>query len=396
MYSFDAGLRHSRTQPLSGRFTLVEAGSRPVAADVTQGRPVVLDSLGRASRTVPFNPPGTALAVSGGGASPYLMAVSPTEGDLEVTDTATDRSATIVIGDTARTSRYGTAVNSGDEIFVPDYAQGAVVVVNVQDGNLTLMGQVSVNVRSFDLLNYDGSVWYDDPATAEAGVIATDPSGVIEAVEVPKSGGDGQGRVVGRLTPVRFRNLSPVTGTSPTTVTSGSTTTTTKVIPTTVPPTTTTTTTAAPASTTTTTVAGGACPEIHLVSDTSGRRPSGDIPRQHHQRPQGLRMDLRGRRRPDAVDHRGRQPDGHLVRRRQLPGDPGGHCRRPVLLVIADRCRRNRDHDTMSRRSWKHGDAGRMDLVEFKSHHRSPQRLHQGHLRRQRSRWGDGDEPSAK
>lgn len=276
VYSFGAGVQHSRSRPVRGQFTLVEAGSQPAAADVSQGQVAILGSRGTATRRIAFNPPGTAPTVSGAGAAPYVMAVGPTDGDLQVTDIADSRPANTAIGDTSRTPRYGTAVSSGNEIFVPDYAQGAVVVVEARDGQLAAVGQVSVGLHSFDLFDYDGSVWFDDPATADAGVITTDPSGDLEAVEIPKSGGDGQGTVVGHLTPVRFRSLNhPGPDTSSITASRGAPTsaathsTTTAQPITTIPPTTTSQSTTTIQATTTTTMPAPTMPAPTVPASTA-------------------------------------------------------------------------------------------------------------------------------
>ena len=207
VYSFAAGLPHTRTHPGAGQFSLVEAESRPVAAAASAGQALVLNPrTGRTSRSVPFNPPATAPLISGSGDAPYLMAVGPSDGDLQVTDLTTTRSAAVPIGDPSTgVAGYGPAVINGDLIFVPVLEQAAIVVAEVQHDQLTVLGQVSVDDHHFQLLNYDSSVWFDDPNTNLAGVITPN----LTAILIPKTGGNGKGRVISHLVPLHYGHTAP-------------------------------------------------------------------------------------------------------------------------------------------------------------------------------------------
>ncbi|HWE57832.1 MAG TPA: PKD domain-containing protein [Acidimicrobiales bacterium] len=263
VYSFANGSVHSRTNPDGGgRFNLVEAGSRPVLADAGNGRLITLDpTSGQVAGHLPFTPPGTGPLVTGGGASPVVLAVSPSAGALQVTDLRTGRASTVVIGDsTTNPGRYGPAITNGSLVFVPDFQNQDIVIASLgSDGQLSLLGQVPVGDRHFDLVNTDNSIWFDDPQTDVAGVVTPK----LDSVLIPKSGGTGAGRLLGHLAPVHFATAHPTpqtipstshtTGTTPASTSTTASPTTTIAVPaattTTAPATTTTT---APATTTTT------------------------------------------------------------------------------------------------------------------------------------------------
>jgi Fibronectin type III domain len=200
IYSYAADTARTRTHPAPGRFSLVEADSRPVAADITTGEAVILDPhSGQAARAVAFNPPGSAPIISGSGDAPYLISVDPVHAELQITDLNTHRSSgTAVIGDPG--SGYGPAVINGNLIFVPNQDQQAVVVAEIEHDQVNILGQIGVGDRHFGLLDYNGSVWFDDPATNVAGVISAD----LTAWVIPKTGGTGAGHRVGQLGPIHL------------------------------------------------------------------------------------------------------------------------------------------------------------------------------------------------
>jgi len=172
--SFAAGVPHTRTNPATGRFTLLAAEQVPVIADVGRSTALVLNpATGKPSRAVAFDAPGSTALISGNAASPYLLGVGPGNADLEMTDLATAHADTIAVGaPSSSRARYGQAVVQGNRIFVPDYGQGAVIVAQVLKDKLSLVGQVAVGITGpFDLLTYSGNVWFDNPDSNLAGII---------------------------------------------------------------------------------------------------------------------------------------------------------------------------------------------------------------------------------
>ena len=209
--SFANGVAHTRTRPAAGPFTLLAADARPVLAEPAQHDIVVLDAhRGQPAFNVAFDPPETSPQVSGSANSPYVMAVGSHTSNLEVIDLQDRRAATIAIGDPSpRVARYGPAVIKDNLIFVPDYLQGAVIVVRVAHDTLTLVGQVTVGLDDqFVLLTHNNNVWFDDPTGNSAGVITTD----LTAIAIAKVGGNGQGHLVGHRQPVHF--ATPAGGSS--------------------------------------------------------------------------------------------------------------------------------------------------------------------------------------
>ncbi|HWE55760.1 MAG TPA: PKD domain-containing protein [Acidimicrobiales bacterium] len=214
VYSFSGGVPRTRTHPVAGNFTLVQADDQPVLADPSTGKVYLLNpSNGAVARTVTFDAAGTSPIVAGSGRAPYLLSVNPSGGELQATDLNTHSTAVAVIGDpNTGGSGYGTPAISGDFVFVPNYSQQAVVVAKLQDGQLDVLGQVGVGDKNFQVFDYDGSVWFDDPTSALAGVITP----TFDAIEIPKAGGDGAGHRVGHLSPIKLGNGHG--STSPTTL----------------------------------------------------------------------------------------------------------------------------------------------------------------------------------
>ncbi|HWE56666.1 MAG TPA: PKD domain-containing protein [Acidimicrobiales bacterium] len=219
LYSFRAGQAQARTRLFNGNYTLVEAASHAVAVSATAGRILVLDpASGRGQRSVAYNPAGTHTEVSGGGDQPYVVTVGATEGEVQVTDIDTGRSTNLIIGDeSGAVTRYGPAVVKGQLVFIPDFVGQGVIVVRVQGDRLTLLGEVPVDASRFDVVQYDGSVWFDDPASDLAGLINSN----LESILISKTTGAGKGRRIGQLGPVPSKEATPktppTTSVSPTT-----------------------------------------------------------------------------------------------------------------------------------------------------------------------------------
>ena len=201
--SFANGLLHTRSRPASAPFTLLAANAKPVLAEASAGKLVVLDSGdGQATSEVPFNPPDSRPLLGGSADSPYVAAVGPHSSILEVVNLGTGRSASVAMGDPAPApNRWGLPVTKANLIFIPDFLQGAVIVARVRHDQLSLVGQVAVGLQDpFQLFAHDNHVWFDDPAGNTAGVITDD----LNAIGIAKVGGDRQGRQVGHLGQVRF------------------------------------------------------------------------------------------------------------------------------------------------------------------------------------------------
>jgi PKD repeat protein len=200
--SFANGLPHSRSRPASVPFTLLAANDKPVLAEASVGKILVLDAHGEAAREIPFNPPESNPLLSGSADAPYVTAVGPHSSILEVVNLQDERMASLALGDPSpAVARFGPPVSKGDLIFVPDLLQGVVIVARVQRDQLSLVGQVAVGLgEPFRLFSHDNHIWFDDPVGNTAGVITDD----LTAIAIAKVGGDGQGRQVGHVGPVHM------------------------------------------------------------------------------------------------------------------------------------------------------------------------------------------------
>jgi hypothetical protein len=211
IYSYAAGVARTRIHPPLGLYRLVEADDRPVTADTTTGKALVLDpDSGQVRSSVPFNPPGSDPIVSGSGAAPYLISVDTLHAELQVTDLKSRHSTgTVIIGNP--NSGYGPPVINGNLVFVPNLVQGAVVVVEIEHDQLSVIGQIGVQDHQFHLLVANGSTWFDDPHDGVAGVISAD----LTAWIVPKTGGIGQGDQIGHLGPIGLAEGTSINARSP-------------------------------------------------------------------------------------------------------------------------------------------------------------------------------------
>ena len=139
-----AGVAHARSHPGSGPFTLLAADGHPVLAEPAAGELVVLDTHnGEPERRLPIDGQEPHPLISGSAMSPYVAIVGPHTGTLQIVDLTDQRQAAIGIGsDSPDAARFLGPLMKGDLVFVPDFLQGAVIVVRVRHDQLSLVGQV--------------------------------------------------------------------------------------------------------------------------------------------------------------------------------------------------------------------------------------------------------------
>jgi PQQ-like domain/PKD domain len=179
--------------PSTGELVWTDHGSRRSRATGTgsgalltlaDGAPVIVD---RARRTATTIDPGTGaprhsvsvdlrsddrVQVSG---SPHrdLLYVVASRGVLAICDlTGRDCGAVVPIGETG--SDLGAAVEAGGRVFVPDYGTGQVWIVDLASERVVAQPRVLGRAARFELLNRDGIVFFNDPASEVAGVIQLD------------------------------------------------------------------------------------------------------------------------------------------------------------------------------------------------------------------------------
>src|SRR5439155_2900356 len=71
-------------------------------------------------------------------------------------------------------SDLGAAVEASGRLFVPDYATGHVWIVDLARGRVVAQPDVLGRATRFELVNRDGIVFFNDPASEVAGVIRLD------------------------------------------------------------------------------------------------------------------------------------------------------------------------------------------------------------------------------
>jgi len=187
----DRGERHRRrgaTTPGAGLLTF--AGGYPVVVDTKQGSAAVLDPrTGDTRHTVDLDlRPDDRIRVSGAPHAARLYLVAD-RGVLATCDlTARACNSAIPLGIPGHD--LGTAVETADRVFVPDYTSGQVWVVDLHASRVVARPQVLSPGTRFQLLSRDGLVFFNDPDGERAGVIRLD--GVVRPVgKYQKGAGDG-------------------------------------------------------------------------------------------------------------------------------------------------------------------------------------------------------------
>jgi hypothetical protein len=151
---------------------------------IAHGKPVVVDTLARRAFAVdpdtatPGNPidldvrPNEEVQVSGSPHQDQVYVVTP-RGVLAICD-LTGMSCGRVVPLASASSRLGAAVEAGNRVFVPDYSTGQVWVVDLANGNVVAKPKVLDQAKQFQLFTRDGEVFYNDPDSAQSGVIRLD------------------------------------------------------------------------------------------------------------------------------------------------------------------------------------------------------------------------------
>jgi hypothetical protein len=179
----------------TGDLTYVADGSRHVRRGVTQpgpsvlaitdGNPVVVDiaarKLIRISRDNGL--PGTTIdldlrtsdtvQVTGSAHSDRLYLVA-SRGVITICKLSSDKCDTAIPLTTG--NEYGTAVEAGNRVFVPDYTTGEVVIIDPTRARVITKSVVLTPPSRFQLLVRDGVVFYNDTFSERAGVIQLDGS----------------------------------------------------------------------------------------------------------------------------------------------------------------------------------------------------------------------------
>jgi len=164
------------------RTHLVSAAGRPVVVDLGAGRAWLLGAGGRvgSGACVDTGAGDSTTAVVGAAASERIYATSGRRGELLISDLASGRCGGHV-DLRAAGHRLGQPLEAGGHVFVPDLTAGRVLVVDVTTGRLAVTPQLVAAGTTVELLAQGGTVFFNSPRTATAGVVA--PNGTVRPVE---------------------------------------------------------------------------------------------------------------------------------------------------------------------------------------------------------------------
>jgi WD40 repeat protein len=157
-----------------GSATLILADGEPVVVDTGTRRAYLIGPDGfPVARLTLGADTGSGIRVSGAAAQQALVITDSTLG--------TYQSCTFALG-TCGLARHtgfsgdtlGPAVTADGRVFVPDYTTGTVWVLDPGGAARPVHTGVLTSPGSFDLFDRNGLVFYNDPHTSQAGVIAPD------------------------------------------------------------------------------------------------------------------------------------------------------------------------------------------------------------------------------
>ncbi len=174
------GRRHIRRGAARpGGSMLTIADGAPVVVDTRARTAALLDAdSGRVRHTLALDlRPDDRVQVSGSpdAARMYLAA---SRGVLVVCDlNATSCASAVPLGSGGD---FGSPVESGGHVFVPDYTTGRVWIVDLKQSRVVAQPQVLSPSTHFQLLARDGVVFFNDPDSENAGVLRLD--GGVQAV----------------------------------------------------------------------------------------------------------------------------------------------------------------------------------------------------------------------
>jgi PKD repeat protein len=177
---FDAAGKHTRrgaARPGTGtRLTLVRG--EPAIVDPAARQVSLLDpASGDTAASSCLDISADAVVQAGGSSSAALaFAVAPERGVLLVSDLDSGECSRIVTL-TRPGAQLGDPVETGGRVFVPDYANGQVFVVDLDaDRVVGTPAVLPPGLATFELTPRDGFVFYNDPLSQRSGVIRLDGS----------------------------------------------------------------------------------------------------------------------------------------------------------------------------------------------------------------------------
>jgi PKD repeat protein len=172
---------------VAGRAAVVERGARLVRTLDAHGG-------GRERACLDIDPDDRSVEVGGSVRGDRLFVVSGDDGMLRVSSLGSGRCGDVALAVAAPQSRLGAPQEAQGRVFVPDYTRGTAAVVDLDARRVVHTRPLVAPGTRFELFPEDGIVFYNDPGSERAGVVAVD--GTFSAVEKydPDRPGEGLNR----------------------------------------------------------------------------------------------------------------------------------------------------------------------------------------------------------
>ncbi|MET0238076.1 MAG: PKD domain-containing protein [Kibdelosporangium sp.] len=156
-----------------GPSVLAIVNGNPVVVDVAARKTIKIDrGNGRPGGGIDLTlRPTDTLQVTGSTHADRLYVVA-SRGVLNVCDLSAETCETTI--PLSADNTYGPAVEAGNQLFLPDYSTGQVLIIDVTSRQITARPTVLSPPAPFQLLSRDGVVFYNDTNSERAGVIQFD------------------------------------------------------------------------------------------------------------------------------------------------------------------------------------------------------------------------------
>jgi hypothetical protein len=179
VWSFDgADTQHARSVVAHpDQAQLVVADGKPIVVDGAERRAFEVHRSGGAGGRACIDAPAEDDSLRFGGAEKdaRVYAVSGQQGVLRMSDLDSGECGDVALAVARPGSILGQPVEHAGRVFVPNYTDGTVTVVDI-DRRTTVTTPEPVAQGIFELFVEDGFVFYNDPETERAGVIHLDGS----------------------------------------------------------------------------------------------------------------------------------------------------------------------------------------------------------------------------
>jgi PKD repeat protein len=180
--------------------TLVKASDRLFTVDPARlaVREVLDGGLGPVANCMTAPGEITGGSSDGPGTVPRIVALDPDAAVVSVSEPATASCFQVDLG--RSDSNYGAPVVLGDTAYLPDFAQGRVVMVDLLDREVTRsVNFATVPGEPFELEVFGRVVWANEPQGPLAGIVAADGITTVPKIEAvrltvgdPSDDGDGR------------------------------------------------------------------------------------------------------------------------------------------------------------------------------------------------------------